>query len=887
MEGATAKSLRQCKVVSPGRKARVKNRSRCMATYTLDIWLSPAIRKNERNRIRLTCDYMNKRSLRGACPRPHLCYNKPTMPPTTNRSSRLNQSAFYILLGTIVLAPLAFWPSQYFALEAVKTIVIAVGTTVSLLLLIIESVHQKRLSLPPSSMLSIVVLMAVSVMASAASSTHFFKSFFGQGFEFGAGSFILLLMASGLVAFWLVSRRVDRVIVLYAGVVASFLVLYVIHLIRLFVGTGFASFGILGNSTASLVGSWYSLGIYAALVTIVAITAVLFLPLSSRMRAGYWILVILGAALAFLINSSLIWWLLAFTLLGLTVSLWITNPGHAVRGRSGIMKRIAWIPLLVVLLCVVFAWKGTELASPVIQKFKVGYAELSLPWQMTLDVAADELKAEPFLGTGPNRFGQAFLLNKPAGINPTAAWGVEFNVGFGLIPTFVVTQGLIGGILWILFFVFYGILGIRSLRSVFDDAGKGSEVVAPEQPYARFVVVSSFAAATFLWLVAIFYVPTHVMLYYTFVLTGIWLGAGSVYGCFRSSDLSPQPGTRAHKIMPAALIVFAVLVGLWSLTYLKNTVALAYFGSGVKALTVSGDPAAADRKFIRALSMNRVDVYWQARVEATLAMARNAANSVTAGSNASTTEKALTDAAGYVNQAFEHSKKAIDSDTGNYYNYLSAARVAEAASSLRMENGYEAGVEAYGAAIRYNPQNPSLYVSLARFQAANNKLDDAIRTIGAAIQVKSNYLEAVYLLAQVEAAKGNLTDAITASKFAVNLNPENALVRFQLGLLQYTAGDYSGASETLIDTLRIQSDYANAQYFLGLAFARLGRTADAAAQFEQLSASNPDNSEVRLILANLRAGKSPFTGAVAPVTSTPEKRATPPLPEKKAPVKNK
>ena len=85
------------------------------------------------------------------------------------------------------------------------------------------------------------------------------------------------------------------------------------------------------------------------------------------------------------------------------------------------------------------------------------------------------------------------------------------------------------------------------------------------------------------------------------------------------------------------------------------------------------------------------------------------------------------------------------------------------------------------------------------------------------------------------------------------------------------------ASSELQQAVAIQSDYANAKYFLGLSDYILGNTPDAIQQFQDLAKSNPDNAEVKLILGNLTSGKKPFDGAVPPVTPTPQDRTTAPI----------
>ncbi len=790
--------------------------------------------------------------------------------------SRLESSAFNALLVTAILAPLAFWPSQYFVLEAAKTLVISLGTLTAFVLYALLAIKERSLSLPPKQIVWAGALLIVSIIASSFGSGHFFKSFFGQGFELGAGSFIALLVVSLVVSFVAVSRRVDHAMIIYTGIAGSFFVLYAFQGLRLALGAGFASLGVLGTATSTILGNWYGLGIFSMTVAIIALTAVLILPLPPLFKRLYWVLFAAAIFGAIVINSQYVWQAAALVMLGLT--LYLSAGREAGAGSVGWLRRIAWVPFFAFAIAAIFAWKGPSLAAPLVDKLGAGYAELSLPWQMTVDVAAAELKSAPLLGAGPNRFTQAFLAYKPVGINATDAWSVEFNSGFGLIPTFVVTQGILGAIAWAMFFIFFGLLAYKSLRGLVGRSaavGENGGIIEPEQPYARFVVVSSFAAASFLWVVSMIYVLPHALFFLAFLMTGIALGSSAAYGRLQPLSISARDGGKAFRLVMIAMIVIAAI---WMILFLKGAAALAYFGSGLRELTADGNPVAADSRFSMALALNPADVYWQGRVEASLGQAK--ALIATASSPGASSTAIAAQAGALVNQAFKYSQSAVAADQDNYYNFLSVARVAEAAASLRMDKAYETGVGAYGAAIRANPYNPSIYVNLARFQASNNKLDDALQTVGASLQVKNNYLDAVFLLSQIEAAKGNLPDAITAAQFAVKLNPNDPLLRFQLGLFQYTNAAYADAADTLALAVKLQPDYANAQYFLGLSYARLGRIAEAIAQFERLGATNTDNQEISAILTSLRAGRSLFSGAKPALTTAPEKRSALPVKEK-------
>jgi tetratricopeptide (TPR) repeat protein len=202
------------------------------------------------------------------------------------------------------------------------------------------------------------------------------------------------------------------------------------------------------------------------------------------------------------------------------------------------------------------------------------------------------------------------------------------------------------------------------------------------------------------------------------------------------------------------------------------------------------------------------------------------------------------------------------------------------AASIKMQNGYENALESYNNAINLNPYNPSLYLSLANFEAKNGKYDEAIRDLGKALQVKSNYLDAVFLLSQIYATKGDLQNAVIAANVAVQLNPQNPVLLFQLGLLKYYAKDYRGSTDAFTEAIKYQSDYANAKYFRGLSLARLGQFEQAIEVFKDLQKSNNNNEEIALILANLQNGRSIFNDEKIPV-STPEKRAGLPVKEKK------
>ena len=131
---------------------------------------------------------------------------------------------------------------------------------------------------------------------------------------------------------------------------------------------------------------------------------------------------------------------------------------------------------------------------------------------------------------------------------------------------------------------------------------------------------------------------------------------------------------------------------------------------------------------------------------------------------------------------------------------------------------------------------------------------------------------------QLNVARNDLPKATNAALAAAQSAPGVAPIWFQLGLLLYAGGDTTNAIPALEQAVILVPDYANAKYFLGLAYAAVNRIPDAIRQFEDIQRTNPDNAEIQIILGNLRLGKPPFEG-VQPPPTPPVERAEAPLSE--------
>jgi len=149
-----------------------------------------------------------------------------------------------------------------------------------------------------------------------------------------------------------------------------------------------------------------------------------------------------------------------------------------------------------------------------------------------------------------------------------------------------------------------------------------------------------------------------------------------------------------------------------------------------------------------------------------------------------------------------------------------------------------------------------LYLALANIE--NNRGNDleAETYIKKALAIKTNYTQARFLWAQIQLAGGKTDAAIKTLQDAVVQSPFDIGAPFQLGILYFGEEYYSKAIESFELVVRLVPDHANARYYMGLAYEKIGKKAEALAQFKKIQETNPDNTELQSIIDRLSKGKS-------------------------------
>lgn len=785
------------------------------------------------------------------------------------QKDRLDRVSFILLLITTILTPLIFIPTVYVPLDMMKAIIITFGILISGIIFFFNSLKKNELYVPKHPLFLISCGIILSTIISTLLSHTPMKSFLGQGFEIGTASFIMVLFLASLLTIYLTNKDRDRVLYVYISIVSTFAIIALFHISRLIFGADFLTLNVFQSSISSMIGRWKDLALFSGAVGILSYIGIRFVSLSGLFKILLLVLIAVSGLLLFVVNSVVIWGVVCIILLLIASYEYYIAPTEST-GLGGVFSRLPLITCALLIISVICFTKTEAIGNFVFNNIKINQAEISLPWQLTLDVAADSIKESPIFGAGPNRFDNQYLKFKPLIVNQTVFWNTEFNNGFATIPTVVVTQGLIGLLLWIIFIIVFITTGFKALVKENDNWG-------------RFFIASSFFSSLFLWIATLVYTPSHSVMFLTFIFTGLFIASLIKDSHVSLVKLGESENSSLKRFIPLILTIMIALTILWLAAYAKKIVALGYFQGGISYLNLPDNKGLpnAESDFKKALTFDKSDAYYQALSEINIlkisALVQQIQNDQATQKTTTPNADSIAKINSLIAESMAYTTEAIKLDPENYYNYIAESRISELAMSLQVPGAYENTKAAYNNALKYNPFSALIYLSIARLEASKNNFEDAQKNIGLALQLKQDYVDAIFLLSQIQVAQGKIKDAIISVQVASQINPNSPSIFFQLGLLEYNDKNYQEAVNAFNQAVKLDNTYANAQYFLGLSYARIGKMNDAVIQFEKLAQTNPENQEVALILSNLKEGKSPFADAKPPVDNKPEQRKNLPI----------
>ncbi len=788
------------------------------------------------------------------------------------RKRGIERVASLCLLALIFLLPVFFMPAVSFPFQFSKAIFLSIGVLVVFCIWVIARLRDGRFVIPSSPILmSLFVVVALSALSGLLSGTVG-SSILGQGFEVGT-TFNILIVA--LMAFLvpIVFSAKEQIFGGYLAFIASFLIIALFHVLRLLFGADFLALGLFTDMVSNTIGKWNDLGVFFGVSALLSVITIELLTLSRMFKAIIYLSLVVSLFLLAIVNFAVVWFVLGlFSLVFIVYLLSFNTPQSqavegdaAVSGNPSRLRRIPLPSLMVLIISVIFILAGNTIGTGIANKLQISQIEARPSWAATFDVARQTLQKDPLLGAGPNQFASEWLKYKPDGINETIFWDVDFDYGVGLIPTFLATTGVLGALAWVAFFLIFLFYGFKAILSKVSDT------------FSQYLITSSFLVSLFLWIFSIFYIPSLTIFAITFLFTGLFIASLMIERLAPAKTILFGSNPRAGFV--SVLLLILMLIGGVTLGYflVQKYAAAVLFQRGVIAYNTDGNVDKAEGNIVRAATMSPTDIYYRFLTELSLIRMNTLLNQNPTGVSA---ESVRAEFQTLLGNALGNARQAVALNPSNYQNLMSLGRVYEAVTPLNIEGSYEGAKESYDKALALNPKSPAIHLTLARLEVAHKDNPKARENIALALKEKSNYTEAIFLLSQIEIQEGNIKAAIKSVEAASVIAPDDASVFFQLGFLRFNDKDYTGAASALERAVTLNPTYANAKYFLGLSYEKLRLLPQAIKQFTDLAASNPDNEEVKLILANLTAGKEPFESAQPPVDTAPEKRSTLPVPEK-------
>ncbi len=675
------------------------------------------------------------------------------------------------MFAVIVLLPVFFLPFARVPIETGKGLLIVVGLAVSLIFWLGARFSDGKITIPRSKILISGAAVTLIVLASAIFSPVHHVSFFGVMFDFGTfwfvfSAFLLMLLST------LVLKDSKKAKIVFLGVIASFGLLFLVQLLRMFAPNAL-SFGILGGKTDNLLGSWNALGLFAGFVGIISLFLIEFFSLSKRFKWTLGAVIVLSLLFIAVVNFPLVWEMMGiFALLIFVYKISFFSAGKQAGERGN-----AYFPsfsLVVVMVSLLFFMAGQFIGTFLPNKLGLSNVEVGPSFAATMSVAKHTIAKHPILGSGPNRFSEMWAMYKPISINSSIFWNTSFASGSGSIPTFAVTTGVLGILAWLVFLYFFIVGGIKSL---WGSIKKGMSIET----------TLFFFASLYLLVASILYSGGTVLFFLAFAFIGIFIGTSAAAGEESKEHMSASFMDHPKKsfFFILAVVLLMVLTAAAGFKYVERFASVPYFGRAVAATSVS----AAESDIVRATSLYQNDLYLRTYSQVYLAKL----NSIIAkGSALSDSDK--TDLKNSFDQAVNSAQLATTYDSTNYLDFQMLGSVYESAGALGVSGAYDKAVEAYKHASDLNPLNPGLKLAIARSYFSNNDAKDAQDYANQALSLKQDYTDALVSLSQIAKSQGNISSAISYGESALSTDPTNK------DLIQYVNTLRSSAPDTSTST---------------------------------------------------------------------------------------
>lgn len=724
-------------------------------------------------------------------------------------------------------------PKQYMFIGLVLVAFLLFGTKIVL---------SKKLSVRTSvADLPILGLLLVSLLSSIFS-VSLYDSFFGRN-EFFVLNFIFLLFLA-LFYFLIVNFvstptrwKVMMDTVIGAGALSA--LMFILKMVFKFdvLGYIFAPAWNAFDKLNSLFGLWL------IIVFVLAAGQLIKRSLTVGRSLAYFFTALLSLSCLVLLSFNILWWML---LCGLVLLLLI---GFAYVKEA----RIGWLSVLftVLVLTGVFIIFGTpkSLQSALPAEVALG---TSPSWSITLDTMFSGVK-NFVIGTGLGTYNYDFSRFRPESFNyDNVAWSLRFGQPFSSLMSFAAEGGAL--MILLIVFIFLFVLGhvlqlwlknrtasssLLSSRGFNYDRGESEELRLDV-----FIAVAAWVTLT-IGMGAMFFGPGLWWMWWLLlglIISGLsFLNTDVVSEKEWAMEDTPQYSLSFSFVLIISMAA-VVMSGIWGVRlYMAET---AY----ARALSAK-DYKTAETELKSALSQRgNSDTYHAALAQVYLLQAVEQSRNEKPDMQAISSLMALA-----VNEA----KSATDLAPKSVALWENLATMYENASALVPE-AREWTIRTLVTAKDLEPTNPVLWWRLGNNYSLAKNWEEANKSYEKAIELKNDYVAAYTGLASSYEQSNNVDKAIEKYKAILGSASSNVEVLFNYGRLLYNRNkteDRANAEKLWLEAVKVQPNYSNALYSLGLLYETKGNNAKALEYYYKVKDLNPENKDISAKIRAIVGGK--------------------------------
>ena len=764
-----------------------------------------------------------------------------------------------ISLGSLVfLLPIFFIPVLGLSIASAKYILLTLFVAIATLAYILARLGDKTYILPSKRALLVIAGMPVVFLLSSIATGRFTDSFFGFGFEPTTGLSIILFSLVALLSS-VYARDEKNVKFAKKLFLASFGIVFIYQVIRLFVGADTLTLGLFQGPNSNLLGKWNDLAIMAAMVLL---GAFIYLKDASRTKV-YKIIAVMAVAGALLkvVVFSLIWPILAVLILAIVaIDSKKNNNSTSSKGSKLFRGFGLFIAAGMILYSIAGATAVTlnssgQIKHPTLYKlvniipnyFGGTPNEVRPSFKSTGSVLVNEIKASPVFGSGPNRFSEVWTKFRSSELYQTPYWNTDFAFGVGYFPTLMITTGLLG-VIAILGFLVY--LMYVTLPLMF----RGSDTKLQKTLTYNTILLT---------ILSVWYVPATPLLVIFFMLAGyVFSRTGETKMVLNSKKM------RSLAILDAALalafFVFVAYVLTNAYSSSRNYVKAAL------AVSQSGNIAAAEVYLQKAISSRDSDVYTRALAELYVIKSNQIVQQNT-GDGKELSEEQKQAALDAYATAQNLAERAIVLSPANYINYIFAASIYEGNPGK-----YESAIDMYNKSLVYSPNNPNAYFGIAKVKALQGDVEGTKEYLAKSLESRAAYTPALLANAQLSAQDKDIEGTLSNLAKAYQSDRSRTDILVSIADIQYTAqNDIKTATQTLELAVFTNQNYAEARLALASLYAKQDKFEDAANLLAAVKSSDKDiQARVDALTAELKAGRDPSTTNVPTEKTDTEEQET-------------